>query len=555
MRTSGAVLLLLLAVGSSFSQEAPREFRVKYLSSDVVYIGGGRAAGLAEGMRLLVKRPLPGETSTAVDAISELKIISIASTSAAAEIVSGERVLKAGDIVLVHPDDAGAARDAAEVSEVAYAQLLEFTGSDPLDQELRESVPKPPLAEINRMTGRVAFDHSFIVDRSGNGANSNQEGISLRIDMTRIRGTYWSLNGYWRFRFSARHGAPSSQTLTDVMQRLYQFGLRNDGRKSSYIAGIGRLLVPWASSLNTLDGGYFGRKITPSTILGLFGGTTPDPTSWNYNPHRQIGGVFAAFESGSFETLHRTSTVGFALSRLSWRPERQFAFSENSVTFSRYLRIQHDLELDFHSGGQFASQSKLALTRSFTTVRIQPASRLTFDLSHNYFRVLPTFDPRLISTGLLDNVLFQGFSGGVRIDLPHGMTPYASIGTSRRNDDPRGSWNRSYGLLERLPKFNARLDARYSNFLSTIGQGQYRMLSFQKDAGERMRLEVQAGSQYFASSLLTASRSNFVTTNTDWFVGRRFMLSFAVSRYRGGLQSYDQGLIQLGYRFQSGWSQ
>jgi hypothetical protein len=107
-----------------------------------------------------------------------------------------------------------------------------------------------------------------------------------------------------------------------------------------------------------------------------------------------------------------------------------------------------------------------------------------------------------------------------------------------------------YGLLlGRLPGLGVRLDARYSNFLSTIGEGEYRAISAQKEFGEHVRMEIQAGKQRFASSLVAATRSKFVMTNTDWFIGRHFVLSFSGSRYRGGLQNYDQGLAQLGYRF------
>ena len=551
MRILRLILFLVLGVQSTFAQQTPSQFQVKYVSSDVVYIGAGRSSGLAEGMRMIVKRPLAGQSAVMATVLAELKVISVASTSAACEIVSGEHQLQAGDIVMIHPDDVMAARAAGEKEEGSvYAQVLEFPDIDPLDQELREAIPKAPLPEINRMTGRISFEHDFIIDRSTNGLNSQQNGVSLRFDMTRIGQTYWSLGGYWRGRLNSRETGNSSETLRDVLQRVYQFGLRYEGPKSPYVIGIGRLLVPWASSLSTLDGGYFGRKIGRSTTLGVLGGTTPDPTSWNYDPHRQIGGVFTAFETGRFENARYTSTVGAAVSRLSWRPERQFLFSENNLIFRQYLRVQHDLEVDYQSGGRFASAKKVSLTRSFLSVRIQPVSRLSFDVSHNYFRVLPTFDPRLIGSGLVDNALFRGLSGSVRLELPYRIVPYVTLGTSSRSEDPRGSWNRMYGLLlGRLPGLGVRLDARYSNFLSTIGEGEYRAISAQKEFGEHVRMEVQAGKQRFASSLVAATRSKFVMTNTDWFIGRHFVLSFSGSRYRGGLQNYDQGLVQLGYRF------
>jgi len=46
------------------------------------------------------------------------------------------------------------------------------------------------------------------------------------------------------------------------------------------------------------------------------------------------------------------------------------------------------------------------------TVRVQPISRLEFSANHTYFRDIPTFDPQLIGTGLLDKYLFRDSAAG-----------------------------------------------------------------------------------------------------------------------------------------------
>jgi hypothetical protein len=155
-----------------------------------------------------------------------------------------------------------------------------------------------------------------------------------------------------------------------------------------------------------------------------------------------------------------------------------------------------------------------------------------------------------VSSGLVENSLFQGLSGGVRLELPFQIVPYATIGTSSRSEDGRSSHSRMYGVTAGSSSGKSiRVDLRYSTFQSTVGEGEYRALSIQKEIKDLIRLEVMGGDQLFASSLVTATRSRFLSTNMDWFAGRHIVVSFAGSRYRGGLQNYDQGLIQLGYRF------
>jgi hypothetical protein len=336
--------------------------------------------------------------------------------------------------------------------------------------------------------------------------------------------------------------------LTDILQRVYHFGLRFNSPESRYVAGFGRLLVPWASSLSTLDGGYLGRKIGRTVTVGMFGGTTPDPTAWNYDPNRQLGGSFMNIEAGKFDTARYTLTTGVALSRVRWRPERQFLFIENGIVIGRKVTLHHNLEADYQSAAAFASPQKVALTRSFLTVRVQPAPPISLDFSHNYFRVLPTADSRLVATGLLDNILFQGFNGGARVDLPLGFTAYGTVGQSRRSEDRASSWNRMGGLIARIPGTRLRADARYSSFSGTVATGRYRSLSFRRDVSERWRFELEGGDQRLNSQLVNRSDSWFATGNVDIFLGH-FVLSFRGTRYQGGGQNYDQLRSGLDFRF------
>ena len=278
------------------SQEAG-VFKIKYVAADTVYVEAGSSVGLTEGMTLLVKRPGAGESAIAAPVFAELKVVSLATTSAACEVVRSDMPIQPGDLAIAQPDS----------SHQPWLQTIRPTKRspklwssavtiDPIDREIRESLPRPPLREENHFGGRIGFEFDSIFDRSGLGLQSHQTGIVLRADMTRIGSSYWSLTGYWRGRLQSQTRAAAQQSLRDVLQRVYQFALRYDSPSSRYVAGFGRLLVPWASSLSTIDGGYFGRKVGRGTTLGVFAGSTPDPTAWNYNPNRQVGGVFVGFD-------------------------------------------------------------------------------------------------------------------------------------------------------------------------------------------------------------------------------------------------------------------
>lgn len=547
-------------VAQAQQPEVRTVFRVKYVAEGAVYLDGGRNAGLAEGQKLDVKRSgtttLESRTGDvkATRIFAQLEVTSVAESSAVCEVRSSTEQVRTGDMAYLSPEDVEKLAQLRAASGVRrYPQVVTFSEGDPLDEEAREAVPRPPLPEINRARGRIGFEYNGIASRSGFSSRSTQLGLVLRLDMTRLGGSYWNLSGYWRGRLNSRSGGTQPETLNDLINRTYHLNLTYSNPASRWVAGFGRLYLPWASSLNTLDGGYLGRRFGKGTTVGLFAGSTPDPTSWNYNPDRRIAGTFANFEGGGFDSFRYTSTVGVAVSSIRWRAERQFAFFENGIFYRRHFTLYHSLEADRAKGINQASQSlprRAVVSRSYLTLMVQPHPRLSLSLNHNYFRDLPTFDSRLVSTGLVDKLLFQGLSGGARLELPRRITLFTSLGRSAKTGDTRNSWNQMYGItLGEIWRTGLRADLRYSKFESSFGRGSYRSLSLSRHFGENFRWEVQGGLQNFASPLTQETRSHFVNTILDWFPGTHYFFESGVTFERGHLQDYDQWFVILGYRF------
>jgi len=541
--------LAVLALAGFFSapvgaQEVKDTFRIKYVAEGAVYIEGGRTAGLAEKMRLTV--------SKGADVTIELEVVSVADSSAVCEIRSPGAPPRPGDYAKLSSEDAQKSQILQKMgSGNHYAQTITFTGGDPVDEEAREYVPRPPLPEVNRFRGRIGFEYSGIVDQGGSGATSSQVGLVLRADMTRIGGSYWNLNGYTRIQLSRTSTAASQTTLNDLLNRTYHVGLTYDNPQSKWIVGFGRMYLPWAPSLSTIDGGYLARRLSKRVTLGMFAGTTPDPTSWNYSPNRQEAGTFLNFEGGSWDGFKYGSTTGFGVSRLSWHPESEFVFFENSFSWKRYFSVYHSLQADrSHATTLQPTAAGTGVARSFLTIRFEPAKFISFDLNDNYFRSFPTFDPRLVGTGLLDKLLFQGLSGGVHLNLPYRGSLYVTVGKSSGTGDPIGSWNQMYGFaMNDILHSGIRADAHYSHFDSSFGKGDYQSVSLSRDLRESLRLSVQAGQQNFVSQLTNQTRARFANGSLDWNFAAHYFLSGGVTVYRGQTQNYDQVFFTLGYRF------
>ena len=545
--------MLALAPAMCGQEKQPQTvFQVRYVAAGAVYIDGGREAGLAEGFHLTIKRKAPGQSEMEARALGEVTVVSIASNSAVCDIKSKTVDFEVGDLAYLSAADSETVRLLAASNEShKYAQVVSFTEGDPLDEEARRDVPRPPLPEINRLKGMFAVEFTVTDSHDVPAASSTQEGVVLKADMTRIGGTYWNFTGFYRGNLTTFGGSPGIQTLMDLINRTYTIGLYYNNPESNWLMGAGRLYIPWAVSLNTIDGGYVARKLGKHALVGMFAGTTPDPTAWNYDPHRQIAGALMNFDYGSFEGLKTTFTGGLAISRINWHPDRQFAFFETNILFKRAFSFYDDLEVDqFNNEPGLTSPGRQGISKSFLTLRYQPVHWITFEASHNYFRLLPTFDTRLIATGLLQQYLFQGLSGGVRLDLPWKVGLYADLGKSSASSDTKPSWNSMYGISwGNILGTGIRADARYTRFDSSFGSGTYEMLSLNREITDRLRLEWQLGQQNFQSAFTMAGRSRFSTLTLDWLLRLHYWLGAGWTLYRGGTQNYDQIYINLGYRF------
>jgi hypothetical protein len=535
-------------------------FRVKYVSEGAVYLDAGRNAGLQEGMLLhLVHADPNGGTTDAVrfqglEPLADVRIFSVADSSSAAEIIKSKEDLSAGDIAYLDVASVHLREDNSNALESEnYPAVVTFSYGDPLDEEIRATIAPGKSAPIgNQMRGRIGLDYGTLSEPGGIG--SRQVGLMIEADMSRIGGTHWNFTGYWRGNLNSQNSGTSAGispvTLTDLLNRTYHLGLYYQNPDSIITMGVGRLYLPYAPSLSTIDGGYFGRRITSHLTAGVFGGSTPDPTSWSYAPNQHIAGAFVNYEKGDFEHLRFDDTFGLAMTSIVWHVAREFAFAENTISVGRIFSVYNSLQIDKARTAIGGASYGTGLTQSFSSVRFQPIPLLTFDLNHNYLRNLPTFDPALISTGLLDQYLFQGLSGGVRLDLPYRIAISTDIGRSKNNTDTGSSWNQMYGLtFGEIRNTGLQLDLRYTKFNSSFGRGDYQFVSLSRNIADRFRVQVQGGIQHLTSALSTNSNSKFVSSTVDWTIGPRYFFEGLFSWNMGTSMNYQQTNFTFGYRF------
>ncbi len=535
---------------------ARTDFHIKYVNGTSVYIDGGSSSGLAEDTQLILRENTrlspsdPANKAIEPGIIARLKVISVASTSAVCEVTAKSRDLTDQDVVslpdseiknLIDKDARGSSRH--------YPMVLSFSGDeDPMDEEVRDEVPRPPLPEINQMRGRFGFTMSTIQQLGQGASNSSEYGMIVRADFTRIFGTHWNLIGYWRG--TLQQAPAGQQSIQDLMNRTYLMSLSYINPQSPWTASFGRMYLPYAASLETIDGGFVGWRPSLRTILGGFFGSSPDPTAWNYNPDRELGGVFFNVHGGSFEDFHYSVTAGTGMDMIKWSVDRPFLFTESNFSYGRYLSVFHSMQVDKPTANPGEPAVGWGLGQSLLTVRLQVHPRVDLDFSDTYFRDVPTYDAALVGTGLLDKYLYQGLNGGVRLRFPLHLIGYAGIGRSNNSNDAKSSLNEQLGAtITNVFKTGLSFDARYSKFDSGFASGTYKTVSVMRDLGERFRLDLQGGRYDYNSSLAATNNSYFINSMFDMNLGARLFLQSAFTAQRGGTFDYNQWTNTLGYRF------
>ena len=535
-----------------------REFHVRYVNGNNVYIDGGRSAGLAQGMALVLpqsaQKAATDPTNKAVEpgVIAEMHVVAVASTSAVCEVTTTTRALAVNDVVMLKESEAQQLEEKQQLGNTrAYPMVVSFSGGDPLDEEVREELPRPPLPEVNEARGRFGFDISSIRSLGRQPAiTSTVYGVVGRAEITRMWGTHWNLNGYYRGQIQSA-STPTQPTIQDLINRTYVMAMTYENPDSTWTAGFGRLYLPWATSLEVIDGGYLGKKPSAGTVVGLFAGSTPDPTAWNYDPNRRIGGMFFNAHGGDYATFRYSTTVGAGVDLIKWDINRPFVFTENEMSWKRFLSVYHAMELDKPKANPGSSSVSAGVGQSFLSAQFHVTPRATLELNDTYLRDVPTYDAALVGTGLLDRYLFQGLTAGARVELPWHITPYFSGGQSSTSSDTGKSTNLEGGVtFSRIPYTGrVQIDARYANFNSNFGSGLYKTLTLSRTLADRFQLSFQGGRQAFTSAFTTDTGSWFGNAYLDTNVGKNFFLETGYTTQRGGTADYSQFTAAFGYRF------
>jgi len=536
-------------------------FHVREVEDTALYIDIGRNSGLQEGMKLDVfpsnsaANPNSGGRANRGVPVDQVRVTIVADSSAVCEIVNAFGDINIGDFGFLSPSrKSQAVRAGAQAYGGELSSAKGASNNKRLDDQMARKFESAANLPQRNTSVRIGVDYDGT--QVAGGFKASEFGFQVQSDMTHIADTNWNFTGYWRGRFrqtfSGLDGA-QLESLDDRIDRTYHIGLYYASPDSPYIAGFGRLGVPGAPSLPTIDGGYFGRKINDHVTVGVFGGSTPDPTAWDYNPNQRIAGIFTNLEAGNLNGLYFNGTEGTAMTAIRWRTARQFAFLENTLSWKGVLWFNNVTEVDAARVSPVTGQSNpTGISFTSSSLHVQPIRRLSFGVDYSYLNSLPSFDPNLLGTSLLDKYIFQGLSMDARYDLSRHIRAFAQIGHAKSIADTKRMWNSMYGVsLNDLLKTGLNAEVRYAKFASSFGDGNYKSISISRGLTGNMQVEILAGTQSLSSNFTSNASSHFITISSMWNLGPRYFVGTGFTWSRGTTLNYQQWNTMFGYRFGS----
>jgi hypothetical protein len=402
----------------------------------------------------------------------------------------------------------------------------------------------------NQIRLRIGMDYSGIRSSGSTPGTTRQTGLSFQSDITNLFGTHWNLQGYWRGNIN-RHSQLQEPTIEETLDKTYTMQLYYDNPDSAWVGGVGRIYLPGAVSLDTIDGGYLGRKLGGGATLVAFAGTVPDLSSWHFDSNQRIGGSFVNFSGGDYDAFHYSSSTGFGLETSGWKLDRPFVFAENEVSYKNLVSVYHSIAAESPRGvTTLGIRPGAGIAHSYLTVHFHPTHKLSFDVYHNYFRDVPTAAIQLVGLGLADTLVFQGVSAGVHYEPVSHVMVYTTLGRSKDTGDTHRSLNQMYGLTwSEILRTGIRADFHYSKFNSNFATGDYRLLSISRQLTNVTFFNVMLGDQNLISPFTTNDKSKFAATSLDLNLGKHSFVQSGYTFVNGSTLNYRQWYTTLGFRW------
>ncbi len=524
-----ALVIVFLALFSGLGFGMPFETAVKYVAASSVYLDAGAAQGLQKGDQ--------GEVFHGDSVIARVEVEFLAENSASCKFIESTTTPQVGDRVVMQITP-------------PVKEIKPDSGTTSPSPVVPPPVPQPKKSarvKSNRVTGRASVQALSQDDRSLSGNDYVEPAFALRMQVNNLLGSQHTLSIRTRSRKTDRAHGPDE----DWTHRVYEFGLYYNNPETRLHYSAGRLLSNRMSGIGYLDGAMLDYRMNGSWSVGMFGGAQPDLRTYDVNGDATKGGVFAAYERGSYATTQLSGTLALAGNYFTGQISREFLYEQVSYAMQK-LYMYQSAEMNINRGWRRdAEGSTLELTNILLNARYSPLTWLSTTLSYDNRTNYRTYETRNTPDSLFDDALRQGWRLGTNVKFSTKL--YASADAGIRTKQNEGTETRSasggvgsYSLM--APGLQS--DVRVAIFESSYSKGFQPTLTLSRNIVSQVRLTFEVGrNDYTITQSGTDLSNQWIRLNADWNLTRHIYGSLYGEIYRGDGLDANRGFAEVGYRF------
>lgn len=544
MRRLFIIALVMGLIGYLPGQKPPQDaFRVKYVSSENVFLDGGRARGLQVGDKLIVRNKQ--------GMVAEIEVVYVAEHSASCKILKQQAPIEAGYVAVVFER---AKREQPAPEPKPQPQPKEKPQPAP-----RVVQPQPPRARESRrergtaISGSISAQLYRVNDLNPGNLDFTQPTFRLNLKLSRLFGSDYQIRIRTRSRYNQRTRSYSADIpKQEWRNRVYELSFGFENRHSRFNYKVGRIFSNEISGVGYVDGIMIRHNFSPSLGMGILAGTQPDWRNSDFQTSLRKYGFFINYQRGDYRATRFETTLAAAGEYHTTTVSRELVYIQNQLSGGNRWYIYQSAELDINrQWRRDKTGENLSLSNLFISGRYRISSAitvgLTFDNRKNYW----TYEIRSVADSLFDDALRTGLRGNISLRLPSRTFVYLAGGFRKRATDAQPTYSFSGGLTKAnflLRRLSFSLNA--AGFSTEFTRGFTGTARLGHNFVDGHRLEVAFGTYAYNFT------SGAVSRNNQW-VQANLYLSLLRHLFLSGQLEYDWGsdlkgqriLAEFGYRF------
>ena len=429
-----ATLILTTVCIANISASEKDFFRVKYISSEHVYIDAGVKEGLEAGTRLII-------ISSEME-VAEVEVVYTAENSSSCKIINKVAEINKGDLAKLKTRSG----PAVKTSRDSLSVLKSVSGE----------VPKADRSAIDteksaRIRGNVAVGFLSWNDRNSSDLDFRQPWVRLKITASDLLGSGYFLKARLRSRYNQRSKRFSANVPENEWRnKIYEFSF---GRGGDFENGfrIGRIIPNSLSGTGYIDGILIQKRLSNSFKAGVFGGTQPE---WQYarvQSSIQKYGLYLSVRKNTQDGWHFTSSLALAAEYHLSTVSREFLHFKSNINRHRRFSVYQSIDIDINRSWRMdKANEKLSISNYYFSSRYRFNPKISAGLTYDNRKRYWTYELRSLADSLFDDLARRGLKTSLTVKLPGNINLNSSYGLRMREGEQEAS--KSYYI--RLNKSN-----------------------------------------------------------------------------------------------------